>query len=234
MKVFISHSSKDKEFVSRLAKDLRTRSGIDAWLDQWEIKPGDRIPKRVEQGLSEAEVLVLILSPDSVNSEWVGWERDAWLSMQIDEERRAKEEGRLPERRLIPVLYRECEKPTFLKPLLHVNISEQTYEDGFGRLVSAILEVPEKPPLKEESKAPTVPGLGPSRRKYVVTLLKSLLPGQFVEVAFIYDMSDAHLPAQVSQVEKAVALIRYAVQQEGESLVELLDAIYTVAPHLRR
>ncbi|MFW5667325.1 MAG: toll/interleukin-1 receptor domain-containing protein, partial [Coleofasciculus sp.] len=44
MKAFISHSSIDKPFVERLATDLRSREGIDAWLDKWEILPGDRIP----------------------------------------------------------------------------------------------------------------------------------------------------------------------------------------------
>ncbi|MFW5667412.1 MAG: toll/interleukin-1 receptor domain-containing protein, partial [Coleofasciculus sp.] len=44
MKAFISHSSIDKPFVERLATDLRTSEAIDAWLDKWEILPGDRIP----------------------------------------------------------------------------------------------------------------------------------------------------------------------------------------------
>lgn len=105
MKTFISYSSKDEEFVSRLAMDLRTREGIDVWFDQWEINPGDTIPEKLEEGLSEAEVLVLVLSPDSVNSRWVEYERQAWLTMQIHEEKHAKEESRPPTRRLIPVLY---------------------------------------------------------------------------------------------------------------------------------
>lgn len=75
MKAFISHSSNDKVFALRLATDLRMRAGIDAWLDQWEVNPGDKIPERLEAGISEAGIFVLILSPDSVNSPWVDWER---------------------------------------------------------------------------------------------------------------------------------------------------------------
>ncbi|MEQ8754789.1 MAG: toll/interleukin-1 receptor domain-containing protein [Coleofasciculus sp. G1-WW12-02] len=66
MKAFISHSSIDKPFVERLATDLRTREGIDAWLDKWEIRPGDRIPDKLEDGLANPGILVLVLSPDSV------------------------------------------------------------------------------------------------------------------------------------------------------------------------
>ena len=40
-KVFISHASDDKErFVKKFALKLRNK-GVDAWLDRWEIKPGD-------------------------------------------------------------------------------------------------------------------------------------------------------------------------------------------------
>ena len=129
MKVFISHSSVDKKFVQRLATDLRTRKGIDAWWDHWEINPGGSIPERLEEGLSEAEVFILVLSPESVNSQWVEYERQAWLAMQIEEEKRAKEESRPPARRLIPILYRDCQKPPFLQLIHHVKITDQEYEN---------------------------------------------------------------------------------------------------------
>jgi hypothetical protein len=225
MKAFISHSSEDKEFVVRLAKDLRTREGIEAWLDRWEINPGDRIPERIEEGLSEADVFVLVLSPDSVDSQWVEYERQAWLMMQIDEEKRAKKESRPSTRRLIPILYRDCQKPAFLKSIHHVSITDQDYESGFKQLVSAIRGELIKPPLKEEAMPPVIPEPGIPRRIYALTLLKSLLQSQFETVIFIYGMPIEYLPTNVSQVEKGVALIRYAVQQEGENIPKLLDVI---------
>jgi len=234
MKVFVSHSSKDKEFVLRLATDLRTREGIDAWLDQWEINPGDIIPERIEEGLSEADVLILVLSPDSVNSPWVKYERQAWLTMQIEDEKRARQEARPLTRRLIPVLYRDCQKPGFLQPIRHVKITDQDYEHGFKRLVRALRGMPRKPPLKEEIRPPVLPVPGVPRRQYTLTLLKYLLPSQFSEVAFVYNMPAAYLPTNVSQVQRAITLIKYAVQREGEAVPELLNAIYAVAPHLRR
>jgi hypothetical protein len=45
-KVFISHASEDKErFVIRFAETLRC-AGIEAWLDQWELRPGDSLIHR--------------------------------------------------------------------------------------------------------------------------------------------------------------------------------------------
>ena len=234
MKVFISHSSVDKKFVQRLAADLQ-REGIDAWFDQWDIHPGDRIPERLEEGLSEAEVLVLVLSPDSVNSQWVEYERQAWLVMQIEEEKRAKEESRPPARRLIPVLYRDCQKPAFLQPIHYVKITDQEYEGGFKQLVNAIMRVSEKPPLKEKiGGAQVAPEPNVPRRIYVLTLLKSLLPSQFDEVVFIYNMPNAYLPTTAPQVQKAITLIQYAEQQEGKTISELLNSIYEIVPHFRR
>jgi len=233
MKAFISHSGKDKEFVLRLAADLRTREGIDTWLDQWEINPGDRIPERIEEGLSEADVFILVLSPDSVNSRWVEYERQAWLTMQIDEEKRAKAESRPPTRRLIPVIYRDCQKPAFLQPIHYVRITDQEYEDGFKQLVSAILGVSKKPSLKEGVKPPVITEPGVPRRIYVLTLLKSLRQSQFEEVVFRYGMPTAYLPTNAAQVQKAITLIEYAEQREGKTLSELLNTIYEAAPHLK-
>ena len=233
MKVFVSHSSKDRDFVLRLASDLRVREGIDAWLDRWEISPGDRIPERIEEAISEAETFIIVLSPDSVNSRWVEYERQAWLTIQIDEEKRAQEESRSPTRRLIPVLYRDCSKPAFLQPIQHVEITDQNYEDGFTQLVKAILREPEKPPLKDKNSTAVASATNVSGRKHALTLLKVLLSPQFDEVVFNYEVSSAYLPTNAAQVQRAIALIEYAIQQEGEDIPGLLEAIYEVAPHLK-
>ena len=42
VKVFCSHSSADKPRVRAIAEQLAA-AGIDAWVDQWEIAPGDDI-----------------------------------------------------------------------------------------------------------------------------------------------------------------------------------------------
>jgi hypothetical protein len=242
MKVFISHSSIDKPFVERLATDLRTREGIDAWLDKWEILPGDRIPEKLEEGLSNAGIFVLVLSPESVNSQWVSYEKDAWLTVQVNEEVRARQESRTPSRRLIPVLYKNCEKPFFLQSFLHVSINDENYEEGFQQLVRGMRGESGKPPLplKGEMTPAPVPSsmteqtsLGVVPRKLALNLLKILRRSQFKEVIFRYDIDEAELPDNVAQVEKAIEVINLAIQQEGDSLSELLNTIYEVVPRLK-
>ncbi|HAG84646.1 MAG TPA: hypothetical protein DCL61_26705 [Cyanobacteria bacterium UBA12227] len=241
MKAFISHSSIDKQLVERLAADLRTREGIDAWLDKWEILPGDRIPERLEEGLSNAGIFILILSPESVNSQWVSYEKDAWLTAQVNEEVRARQDSRPPNRRLIPVLYKNCEKPFFLQSFLHVSINDENYEEGFQQLVRGMRGESGKPPLKGEMTSAPVPlsttervSSGVAPRILAFNLLKSLLPAQFDEVIFYYEVDESQLPTNVAQVQKAKEIIKFASQKEGNSLSGLLDSMYQAAPDLKR
>ena len=49
--VFLSYSSKDAAVVRPLAERLRA-DGLRVWFDEWEIKPGDSIPAKIDQGLA--------------------------------------------------------------------------------------------------------------------------------------------------------------------------------------
>jgi hypothetical protein len=52
--VFLSHNSKDKPRVRKLAEDLRT-AGLRVWFDEWVLKPGDDIYLSIERGLHASE-----------------------------------------------------------------------------------------------------------------------------------------------------------------------------------
>ena len=71
-KVFVSHASEDKDrFVVDFARRLR-KDGVDAWLDQWEMKPGDSLVDKIfEEGLKEARAVIVVLSKVSVQKPWV-------------------------------------------------------------------------------------------------------------------------------------------------------------------
>ena len=67
--VFLSHSSQDKPVVLPLAERLRA-GGLRVWLDDWEIRPGDSIPAKIEEGLEHSRVLVLCMSKNAFGSDW--------------------------------------------------------------------------------------------------------------------------------------------------------------------
>jgi hypothetical protein len=67
--VFLSYSSKDKAVVRAIAARLNN-DGIRVWLDEDQIKPGDNIPAKIEEGLEHSRVLVLCMSANAFGSDW--------------------------------------------------------------------------------------------------------------------------------------------------------------------
>ena len=56
--VFLSHNSKDKPRVRKLAERLK-QAGLRVWFDEWNIKPGEIISLKVDEGLDQSRVLLL-------------------------------------------------------------------------------------------------------------------------------------------------------------------------------
>lgn len=75
--VFLSHSAKDKDTVRQIAAMLR-RDGVRVWFDEWEIKPGDNIPAKIEEGLESSRVLVLCMSSNAFASDWAALESQSF------------------------------------------------------------------------------------------------------------------------------------------------------------
>lgn len=71
--LFLSHSAKDKTVVRELAERLRA-DGLKVWFDEWEIRLGDSIPAKIEEGLERSRVLVLCMSAHAFGSDWAGLE----------------------------------------------------------------------------------------------------------------------------------------------------------------
>lgn len=83
-RVFLSHSKKDKDFIIKIANDLRIAQ-IDSWYDDWEIPPGTSIRKKIfEEGIPECDVFFVYLSENSVDSYWVSKELDAAITHEAE------------------------------------------------------------------------------------------------------------------------------------------------------
>jgi hypothetical protein len=130
-KLFVSYSHKDKAFAGRLVADLR-QSRFRVWWDDHELKIGESIVDRVSQGIRDADYLITILSPESVASRW------------SHEELRQAESLRLSGTsglRVLPVLYRDCEVPTFLLGILYADFRDDAvYGESLARLLKSMTE----------------------------------------------------------------------------------------------
>ena len=71
IQVFMSYSRRDKDVMWRVVKFLRNQ-GINVWVDNEKLIPGTPIwEEEIEKAIKSASVIVVVMSPDSKNSEWV-------------------------------------------------------------------------------------------------------------------------------------------------------------------
>jgi len=82
-KLFISHSSDDDAFVRELRAAL-AEHGQDSWIDSRELRGGDPLWPEVQKAIDEASSYAVVVSPDALQSKWVGRELRHALGLQVD------------------------------------------------------------------------------------------------------------------------------------------------------
>lgn len=80
---FISYSSKDRPTALEVARQLEEK-GHNIWLDRTSISAGEQWDAGIVRGLSSARVLILLLSPSSVRSEYVKKEFSYASSLKLE------------------------------------------------------------------------------------------------------------------------------------------------------
>jgi hypothetical protein len=69
-RVFISHGWHDRWIAKQMARAI-SDSGATPFIDIFDIKKGDRIEAKVHEGLTTSDELVALLTPWSVDRNWV-------------------------------------------------------------------------------------------------------------------------------------------------------------------
>jgi len=81
--VFLSHASEDKFAIVEPFYEACKRKGISAWYDAAEIRWGDSLVKKIEEGLATSKIVLLFISKDSLKKKWPENELTAALSQEI-------------------------------------------------------------------------------------------------------------------------------------------------------
>lgn len=126
MSVFISYSSDDADFVDRLSTKL-IKNNIKVWKDKWKISIGDSLINKILDGIEGASYLCVVISNNSLRSEWVGTEIKAALSKEKDGKHII----------ILPILLEDCEIPLLLKDKLYVDFRED-FDAGFKKILSVV------------------------------------------------------------------------------------------------
>lgn len=81
--VFISHASEDKESVVRpLATQLREQ-GLDVWYDEFELRIGDSLRRKIDAGIAGARFGIVVLSKPFFAKGWPAYELDGLVTMSV-------------------------------------------------------------------------------------------------------------------------------------------------------
>lgn len=111
-KVMISYSSVDRDFATELEGHLRSY-GVATLFDDTFADAGDRVTTILEDMVRGASVLVVILTPDSIDSQWVRFELSLFRTRMIVDN----------SLKIVPLLLRECDVPEELKSLSIADVS---------------------------------------------------------------------------------------------------------------
>ncbi len=122
LSLFVSYSRKDEAFALKLIRDLQ-RYQYHVWMDRLNIVPGTEWLNSILRGLEETSIMVLILSPDSVVSDYVRIEWDYYLR-----------ENKV----IIPILHQPCTFPAPLQALQYIDFTQMEYEFAVAYLVQAL------------------------------------------------------------------------------------------------
>ena len=127
MKVFLSHSKKDRELANKIANDLK-KNKIDVWFDEWEILIGDSIINKVQEGLSSCDFLCLIYTKNSMKSNWAEREWQAVLNKEIIDNNII----------VLPIKGDDCKLPFIIGDKLYADFSKD-YTLAINKLIDSII-----------------------------------------------------------------------------------------------
>jgi hypothetical protein len=80
--VFISHASEDKDDFARPFATLLKEKGLKVWYDEFELKIGDKLRRKIDEGLSKTRYGVVVLSNFFFAKEWPQKELDGLFAIE--------------------------------------------------------------------------------------------------------------------------------------------------------
>jgi len=122
--VFLSHSDKDRKFVTDLVKVLR-QHGIPVWYSRENIVGAQEWIDEIGSALNRCDWFIIILCPNSIKSMWVKRE----LNYALKQEQL--------EKKIIPLLFKSCNftKLSWTLSIFQMVDFTQSFEAGCRELL---------------------------------------------------------------------------------------------------
>jgi uncharacterized protein DUF1883/TIR domain-containing protein len=81
--VFISHAGEDKVEVVRPLAEALTANGVEVWYDEFELKIGDILRRRIDAGLARSRFGIVVLSSAFFGKGWPNYELDGLVTREV-------------------------------------------------------------------------------------------------------------------------------------------------------
>ena len=128
--LFLSHASEDKDWCEMLAERLRTE-GVRVWFDGWELKPGDNLNARIDDGLEQSRKIVAVWTTNYFRDDKVWTLAESYAKQNNDVLAR--------ERPLIPLLREDCKIKPLFHQLIHIDFRNDDDFENQSRAFAARL-----------------------------------------------------------------------------------------------
>ena len=144
---FISHASEDHDLVHDLT-DLLHRAGMRVWVDQRELRLGDSLSEKIDEGLAASRFGIVLLSPSFMAKRWPRQELNGLM---------AREDGG---RKVILPVWHNVTKDALASysPMLADRLAAST-ENGVAEVAASIVATITDPASRSPAvEAPTLAG----------------------------------------------------------------------------
>ena len=84
--VFISHASEDKDAVARPLAEALRKNGLTVWYDEFELRIGDSLRRKIDKGIANSNFGVIVISRDFISKGWTNYELDGLITRAVNGE----------------------------------------------------------------------------------------------------------------------------------------------------
>ena len=81
--VFISHASEDKDEIVRPLAGALQAEGLRVWYDEFALRIGDSLRRKIDQGLANSRVGLVVLSQSFIAKGWTNYELDGIVTKAV-------------------------------------------------------------------------------------------------------------------------------------------------------
>jgi hypothetical protein len=177
-RVFISYSRKDIDFARKLAGDLE-KAGFEVWWDISDLKGGDDWVQVIPAAIESSRYFIILLSPDSVLSQWVEKEYLHALKLRM---------------KILPVMIRPCTVPFALANINYLDFTASDPLDSLNKLLADLEYNGEPVHSTALSKKALLP-LPPALARFETLILTVLVLGILLLSFFVFKSCASVIPS---------------------------------------